>query len=752
MTDSAKSWLGMRILVVTPTPTHPQDHGNRKRIFEICRELKQQGAYIHLVHYASEDDWRHARPRHNERQMRETWDAYDMVAPSRPLHIGAVGRDHLIDEWADPALSAFVAWICRIDHFDAVLVNYTWLSFCLEAVPAYVFKVLDTHDAFGNRRAMLARIGIEPEFFHTTPEEEAKGLARADLVWAIKDEERDYFVRDLAAGNCLTLPHVEPATRVRNGLRAQGSFLRAGVIGARNNVNRRNLENFREVALPLFSHYLADVKIVVAGGCADDFREMDHPNVEIKGRVADVGEFYRCVDVVVAPVAASTGLQIKVGEALAEGVPLVALAHATEGYPTREPLHLLYDLKAMAMALIELSFDRAPLAGLAERSHQVWTVVRSKVLEAIAQTRQQIIARERRLICVVTPMAALDPASLLCDHLTAAMGFIRRTNPVVLYLTGPAASPHTAIFDQFGRDLRVFAEPALISDLGELAPACWTSVSLSTLFENREFERAYFMADCAGALPGGTGLLQRAYVRHDAIDLAGGDADGLVEFLRATVPTVLISTDQRSIGVWAGSYGVADTAVVPFRQNDPFTCFAISNKAESSSILILAAADDPLLPALQVYAARMGAGVNVIDPNDPKLGAALAYPGKAGADPRKLIAGARLVVDFGSSRPLAKVLREAVRRLGIPVVTPVRGPGAGGRLYASPETSPTSLLRLLRVVGLLLADGAYAAQQGEITKLRAMAETADAGWYWLWRDLTMEPGQSGGMEELLGAR
>jgi len=749
-----KSWLGARILVVSPTPSHPQDHGNRKRVFEICAELKRQGAYIHFVHYASEHEWRHGRPALPEKQMRAAWDAYDLIAPSRELHLAAASRDHTIDEWADPGLSAFVAWICRIDKFDAVIVNYTWLSFCLDAVPAAIFKILDTHDAFGNRRAMLAKIGIEPEFFHTTPEEEAKALARADLVWAIKDDERDYFIRDLGMKNCLTMLHAEPATGVWQGAPSKDPFLRAGVIGARNNVNRQNLEGFLDIALPLFNHYLADVKIVIAGGCSDDFQHRRHPNVEILGRVSDVAEFYRGVDVVIAPVAASTGLKIKVSEAVASGAPLVALAHATEGYPTQEPLHLLYDFKAMAMALIELAFTRERLTDLAARSHQVWLAIESQVLTAIEQTRQQIIARERRHICVVAPIAALNPASLLYDQLFAALTFIGRTNPTLLFLTGPAASPNSAIFDHFGSDLRVFAEPALIAALADQTPDTWTPIELTALFENRGFERAYLIADCRKTLAGGTGLLQRAYVRHDAIAIAGGDADALVEFLRPTVPTLLLSADQRSIGKWAGQYGIADSALVPFRQTDPFVSFAApdSDKTIVRPILILAAADDPLLPALREYAAALSAGVSVLDPADPVLSAALTYPAAGPDDPRPLIAGAKLVIDLGRIHPLAAVLREAARRLGIPVITPVRGPRAAARAHSSPETSPTSLLRLLRVIALLLADGATAARHAEATKLYAMAETADAGWFWLWRDLTGVVTQATAPEELFGIK
>ena len=58
------------------------------------------------------------------------------------------------------------------------IVNYTWMSFCFNYIPNDVFKICDTHDVVGGRRAMLERNGLSAEYFHTTESEEARGLAR----------------------------------------------------------------------------------------------------------------------------------------------------------------------------------------------------------------------------------------------------------------------------------------------------------------------------------------------------------------------------------------------------------------------------------------------------------------------------------------------------------------------------------------------------------------------------------------------
>ena len=125
--------------------------------------------------------------------MQAAWDSYDLVAASALVHAPSAGPDHGIDEWADPALLQFLRWTFRVRRYDMVIVAYTWLSYCFEAVPAGVFRVCDTHDVFSGRRALLESNRIAAEFFHTTPDQEAVGLARADLVWAIKESERRFF-------------------------------------------------------------------------------------------------------------------------------------------------------------------------------------------------------------------------------------------------------------------------------------------------------------------------------------------------------------------------------------------------------------------------------------------------------------------------------------------------------------------------------------------------------------------------------
>jgi hypothetical protein len=53
---------GDGVLVLSPVPTEPPHLGNRLRIAEACRVLRDQGARLTLLHYPSDEEWRARLP------------------------------------------------------------------------------------------------------------------------------------------------------------------------------------------------------------------------------------------------------------------------------------------------------------------------------------------------------------------------------------------------------------------------------------------------------------------------------------------------------------------------------------------------------------------------------------------------------------------------------------------------------------------------------------------------------------------
>ncbi|MFK7752089.1 MAG: glycosyltransferase [Sedimentitalea sp.] len=433
---SDTGWQDRTVLVVSPTPTHPQDYGNRKRIFRICQMLRERGAKIHFIHYVSEAEWRTALPVADQADMMAAWDGYYPVPPSHDLHGAATAKHHTIDEWWDPKIDEMIRWLTSKHSFDAVLVNYTWLSKAFEFVPASALKILDTHDKFSGRKELLASYGIAPEFFYLTEKEEAKGLARADVIWAIKGEEKAQF-EALTEREVIVVPHGDPAAPlpVRTG-RIDEAELRLGVMGAKNSINVKNLMRFLDVARDVFRTHLPPLKIVVGGTVCELIEHMNLPFVELLGWVDDVEDFYTQIDVALVPMEFSTGLKIKTSEAMTFGVPIISHVHAFEGYQAFHPAQQLASFEDMARYCTDLAFEGpealAPLRDATRKSHA--QVLRSAQL-GVAQTGARIAKHgDWTLVCLSDQ--ATKRQSLQQKLALSYLEVLRARGPVAIFVQG----------------------------------------------------------------------------------------------------------------------------------------------------------------------------------------------------------------------------------------------------------------------------------------------------------------------------
>jgi glycosyltransferase involved in cell wall biosynthesis len=428
------AWCGADVLVLSPTPTHPQDYGNRNRIFRICSRLTERGARITFVHYPAEAEWLVRVPA-AAGAMARAWHAYYTIPLTRPAHPPPQSTDHTIDEWWDETIGEFLRWLFRVSSFDVFLVNFSWLSKAFDTAPGWVVKILDTHDRLAGRRSLLGRLGIAPEYFHTTDDEEAIALNRADVVWAIKDRERVHFER-LTLGPVLSLPHLDPVRPVPIPAPDPEGYLRVGVIGARSNLNLKNLRHFLETAIPIFARYFAPVMIFIAGSVCDLLHGVDERFVRLIGRVDDVKDFYRTVDLVCVAVRSSTGIKTKTGEAIALGLPVVSLAHGFEGYAANHPLHRLASFEEMAERLVAIAFDRDLLPGLRAASLSSAHATEAAIDATIERT-WQIVAQMRRAVIFCVSAVVFD------DHAPERWAFVsaleylgRMADVVVLVVAG----------------------------------------------------------------------------------------------------------------------------------------------------------------------------------------------------------------------------------------------------------------------------------------------------------------------------
>jgi hypothetical protein len=386
----------MNVLVFTPTPTHPPIQGNRQRVFDMCRAMQSMGADITLFHYATEGVSPSAT-----RQMREAWGDLELIFPSGFTHRRSFVDCFGIDDWFDDRILATAEKLVESKSFDVCLVNYAWYSKLFEVLPREIVRVIDAHDVFGGRAQYFADIGLDPEWFHTSIEQESLGLNRSDFVLAIQDEEAK-ILRARTEAPVHSVGFLDTDQFLPPRKRAPAERLVVGYIGSGNPFNVASMRVFAE-DMKLRPELHARMEVRVAGKVCAAFERLSHP-FTLVGVVDSITDFYRSVDVVINPMRGGTGLKIKSQEALSFGKPFVASADAMTGIHSMHPGHRLDDNAAILDRLLELAADPQMLAAESEISRATFTAHRkaqaqaflvfwSNVVDAVNARRSQTVAR-----------------------------------------------------------------------------------------------------------------------------------------------------------------------------------------------------------------------------------------------------------------------------------------------------------------------------------------------------------------------
>lgn len=355
----------MKILMLSPVPTHPPIAGNRARILTLADSLIAAGHALHFAWAALEEGDRIAMMKHFDSQFTELKYQVPKAVSSvsarlRRSVLRRMGQAsaHVwsVDDWYDRGLTDQLKALQAQYGFEAVFVEYVFMSKALEAFPAKVVKVLDTHDRFADRHLHYLRAGKQPEWFATTQAGERKGLARADVVVAIQDSEARLFAAALhGRARVTTVGHLLDMSQSVLLANVQ----RAIFVASANSINVDAANAFITGVLPLIRADMPSFEFWLAGDVCQD--ALDAPGVHKLGRVDSVAQTYAQGALAVNPVRMGTGLNIKTMECLALGVPLVVTESGSRGLENLRGRAFLTvaddDAVAMAAAVVRMLRD-----------------------------------------------------------------------------------------------------------------------------------------------------------------------------------------------------------------------------------------------------------------------------------------------------------------------------------------------------------------------------------------------------------
>jgi hypothetical protein len=366
----------MRLLVVSPIPTHPRNQGNAARIHALCRSLQLLGYRVHFLYHPLE-----GLSAVQREQMTACWDGFHALPGVRPIPATA-DAGHALDDWYDPALGTFARRLQAQWRFDAVLVNYVWMSGVLEQLPDMLPKIIDTHDVFGDRQRAFRQLGLAPEWYHTTPAEERRGLLRADLLIAIQPDEGRHFREVLGADGpeVMVVGHATPRRFLPP--RAPSGRCVVGYLGSGNPFNVAAVQGLARL-LAAEPALCEGFRFLLGGTVCSALPRVPAP-FEAVGLVDDVEDFYARIDLSINPMQGGTGLKIKTLEGLSFGLPVLGTPDAWIGIG--EPAALLPEAASTGMVdgLRALAADETLLPQLRTRCRAVFG---SYLAEQLAATR-----------------------------------------------------------------------------------------------------------------------------------------------------------------------------------------------------------------------------------------------------------------------------------------------------------------------------------------------------------------------------
>jgi glycosyltransferase involved in cell wall biosynthesis len=327
----------MRILFVAPYVPSPI----RVRPYQWIRSLARLGHHIDLVALRPpEDRWLHEVPvveccrsvRVFELSRGRTLLNGAMALPARVPLQAAYSRHPVAERFI--AARAQTCDVVHVEHLRGALLSSRWTGVpqVIDAVDSIssLFEEAKAHAPSWKHRVM-ARADLK-----RTRRFEAELVSRFERVVVSSGRDAASFAALVPPGagdRVVSLPNGVDLDHFRPGMRASepATVLFTGKMSY--HANAAAAHRLVERIMPGVWRQRPDARVVLAGKDPSPALQAlgADPRVRVTGFVEDLREFFWSATVVIAPLVYGTGIQNKVLEALACGVPVVASAKACEG-------------------------------------------------------------------------------------------------------------------------------------------------------------------------------------------------------------------------------------------------------------------------------------------------------------------------------------------------------------------------------------------------------------------------------------
>lgn len=383
----------MNILYYSPIPFYPVRHGNISTINQYVKRLKKLGHNVHfvLLNEADIDDC-------VKTEMQKDVNTLDVIPFRNSRFVQDSNGYDVFDSRYQDGLGEEINLLCKKYKIEAIICTYIWQSKILDYVPSNVRKIIDTHDKMTDRHLALAKNNIVQEMFSCTQEDEKKYLNRADIIWARRDEETHYFNKITNSTKAITVTHFEDAMFLK---KTYNKLTKIGILASDNQVNFKMVCDFavefnkrlRKQKLDIICQVTGNVKNMIFARkkpfrrFSNCYYKMIGRNDKIKGLyeylfsskyydftgpISNIEDFYNDVDLVIIPITFGTGINVKMVQAMAFGVPVISTECGIKGMLSDVELHHCKDITELVNGIYEIYRNPTKLNFLAHASEQCY--------------------------------------------------------------------------------------------------------------------------------------------------------------------------------------------------------------------------------------------------------------------------------------------------------------------------------------------------------------------------------------------
>jgi len=378
------------ILVASPYVPFPLSHGAAVRIYNLMRRAASDFDQV-LVAFTEE-----SLP-----VPRELLDICAEVVTVRRAGSHALpsrGRPDTVEEFDTPAFHAALRQTLAKWRPGIVQLEFTQMAqYAGECAPART--ILVEHDITYDLYAQMLATSHEDWEIRRQhalwTDFETGAWRQVDRVVTMSEKDRALVSGSAAIPNGVDLGRFQPSSQPPDPRR----LLFIGSFAHRPNVLA--LEFFLRDVFPRLQNVTLHV---IAGQRHQRFWDLQHPGVEVEGFVSDVRPAYRRATLVIAPLVASAGTNVKILEAMAMGKAIVSTEAGIHGLELERGADVIVtdlaeDMAAAITRLLEAPGERARI-----EAHARQTAERVYGWDAIAREQKNLyesllqLPREDRVI------------------------------------------------------------------------------------------------------------------------------------------------------------------------------------------------------------------------------------------------------------------------------------------------------------------------------------------------------------------